>query len=103
MSYVSSVLQPGEQVVQIGRVHWIVYLRPLFFAAICVLLLRYSLGLPSSDVSGFQIAAAIFALFSIVSFLRAWFNNWTTELAITNRRVIYKRGFGRRRPAQRTA
>jgi uncharacterized membrane protein YdbT with pleckstrin-like domain len=32
------------------------------------------------------------ALF-VVSFLYAWFIRWTTEIAVTDRRVIYKEGF----------
>ena len=30
------------------------------------------------------------------SFLRAWFRRWTTEIAVTDRRVVLKRGFIRR-------
>jgi uncharacterized membrane protein YdbT with pleckstrin-like domain len=32
----------------------------------------------------------------LLSFIHAWFKRWTTELAVTNRRIIYKRGFIRR-------
>jgi uncharacterized membrane protein YdbT with pleckstrin-like domain len=41
--------------------------------------------------------AALCFLMGIVSFIRAWFARWTTEIAVTNRRVIFKRGFIRRR------
>jgi len=27
----------------------------------------------------------------------AWFQRWTTEIAVTNKRIIYKRGFIRRK------
>jgi uncharacterized membrane protein YdbT with pleckstrin-like domain len=33
---------------------------------------------------------------ALLAFLQAWFRRAITELAITNRRVIYKRGFLRR-------
>ena len=29
----------------------------------------------------------------VVSFLYAWFIRWITEIAVTDRRIIYKRGF----------
>ena len=29
----------------------------------------------------------------VVSFLHAWFIRWITEIAVTDRRIIYKRGF----------
>jgi uncharacterized membrane protein YdbT with pleckstrin-like domain len=34
---------------------------------------------------------------ALVSFVSAWFTRWTTEIAVTARRVIYKVGFVRRR------
>jgi uncharacterized membrane protein YdbT with pleckstrin-like domain len=42
------------------------------------------------------ILAAILAVAAFVSFVRAWFRRWTTEIAVTDRRVILKRGFIRR-------
>jgi uncharacterized membrane protein YdbT with pleckstrin-like domain len=29
----------------------------------------------------------------VASLFQAWFRRWTTEIAVTNRRIIYKRGF----------
>jgi uncharacterized membrane protein YdbT with pleckstrin-like domain len=40
------------------------------------------------------VAAGVFLL------ARAWFNAWITEIAVTNRRVIYKRGFISRTTAE---
>jgi uncharacterized membrane protein YdbT with pleckstrin-like domain len=45
---------------------------------------------PAGDV-----IAALGALAAISKFLSAWFRRWTTEIAVTDRRVI-KRGFIRR-------
>ena len=32
--------------------------------------------------------------------MAAWFRRWTTEIAITNRRIIFKRGFIQRHTAE---
>jgi uncharacterized membrane protein YdbT with pleckstrin-like domain len=39
----------------------------------------------------------IIALVGLISLIHAWFVRWTTEIAVTDRRVIYKKGFIRRR------
>ena len=47
-----------------------------------------------ANVSWF--AAIVFAVSPIVAFLPAWFRRWTTEIAVTDRRIIFKRGLIRR-------
>ena len=42
------------------------------------------------------VLAPIPALIALALLARAWFQRWTTEIAITNRRIILKRGFIRR-------
>jgi hypothetical protein len=39
MSYVAKVLQPGEQVVHVGRLHWIMYLPAIIVLSIGVAVL----------------------------------------------------------------
>ena len=34
-----------------------------------------------------------FAVLAVLSFVHGWFQRWITEIAVTDRRVIYKRGF----------
>lgn len=71
MGYVESNLISGEQVVHRGKLHWSIYLPGI------LLLPLYGLGL----------------LFLLVSLLE----QATTEMAVTNRRVIMKRGIISRR------
>ncbi len=40
--------------------------------------------------------ALVLAMAAVGTFLRAWFRRWTTEIAVTDRRVILKRGLIRR-------
>jgi uncharacterized membrane protein YdbT with pleckstrin-like domain len=61
--------------------------------------LFYSYGGVGADSAIRDIVWAISLLVlaaGLLSLLRAWFRRWTTEIAVTDRRVIYKRGFIRR-------
>ena len=40
-----------------------------------------------------MIAALLIAAIALLSLLRAWFRRWTTEIAVTDKRVIFKSGF----------
>ena len=41
--------------------------------------------------------AGILFIVAAAWLFHAWFRRWTTEIAVTDRRIIYKRGFIRRR------
>jgi uncharacterized membrane protein YdbT with pleckstrin-like domain len=92
VSYIKHVLQPGETIRYQGSVHWILYLPPLFLAVVGAVAAGF--GPP-----GFIVAAICFAI-AIVLALRAWFIRWTTEIAVTDRRVIYAQGFIQRRSVE---
>ncbi|HEY4199039.1 MAG TPA: PH domain-containing protein [Devosiaceae bacterium] len=92
MSYVKKVLQPNETVVAEGRKHWIIYVPGLLL--IILALLVFFVGPAVYDLPlVYQIVAGLFGLFGLITLLRAWFLQWTTEIAVTNRRLIYKTGF----------
>jgi uncharacterized membrane protein YdbT with pleckstrin-like domain len=93
MSYASSVLQPGETIIAAGRLHWIIYgWAILFFASGFVLLLLEHGFTPQQDML-ITVTTLIFGALALGFFLYAWFVRWITEFAVTNRRVISKRGF----------
>lgn len=104
MKYVTRVLQPGETVVYATTLHWLVYFRSVLLLLIGVVLLVASqfVAVGSNPqynqylVLALQILAGLFFLFAILSALRALIRRATTELAITDRRVIYKAGLLRR-------
>jgi membrane protein YdbS with pleckstrin-like domain len=101
MSYAKSVLQPGERIVATGRLHWTIYWLAIFFFVAGAILVwlehRYwpdREGLFAfSRAAPIQVTAAAFGILVVVSFLYAWFIRWITEFAVTDKRVIYKRGF----------
>lgn len=96
MIYVNSILQPGETVRAVGKLHWIVYTRAITLLVVGIVVLIYAQTLPTktAQLIGY-VAWGIIALGALVGF-QAWFERWITELAITSNRVIYKRGFLRR-------
>src|SRR5437868_750023 len=101
MSYVERVLQPGETLVHKSKLHWLIYLPVLPFLAILVLGLALYWGWQANSADA---SSAILPLIlvvagaagTIVTWFRAWIRRVSTELAVTDRRVIFKRGLIRR-------
>ena len=94
MRYVRRVLQPGEAVVYDTKLHWVIYIRAILLLVVCVILVAASVATSDNQnlSLALEIAAAIFALLALSSALRAFVRRTTTELAVTDHRVIYKTG-----------
>ncbi len=92
MSYVNSVLQPGERILLVGRLHWIVYWVAILTLVIGVGLTAWEAAVGMDGVM-ISATAIVFGVLFLVSFVHAWFIRWITEIAVTDRRIIYKRGF----------
>ena len=91
MSYLDQVLQPGEKILYRTTVSWTLFIPGI--ALLILAILAYS-ALPSGLwANAVLIIIGLPALFLLA---RAWFTRWTTEIAVTNSRVILKRGFIRR-------
>jgi uncharacterized membrane protein YdbT with pleckstrin-like domain len=85
MSYVDSNLMPNETVISRGMIHWSIYIP----GALIVLF-----GLLVAFVS--FAGGAFFLVVGGIILLLAWLRASSTELAVTNKRVIAKVGFIRR-------
>jgi uncharacterized membrane protein YdbT with pleckstrin-like domain len=99
MGYIDRILQPGERRLYAGKIHWVVYLPALVLGAVALTLWMFA---TTREAEGFlttlcRYGAVLFLLAAVGAVLWAWFNAWTTELQITDRRIIYKEGFIRRR------
>src|SRR4030081_1525047 len=93
MSYIQRVLQPGETVVHEARLHPLIFLPALFLLLIALALLVASTQFAAPKIIiGLEAAAAMFGLLALASWARAAIRRATTELAVTDRRVIYKSG-----------
>jgi len=94
MRYVRRVLQPGETIVYTTRLHWLIYVRTVLLLIACVVLAGAAVS--TSDNQNISlalgIAAVIFVLLALSAGLRAFVRRATTELAVTDHRVIYKSG-----------
>jgi uncharacterized membrane protein YdbT with pleckstrin-like domain len=95
MAYVDSILEPGETVRYHTTVSWTIYTPAILLAlaALAALLAAFS----AADLVNIGwFAAVVFGLGAIVAAVPAWFRRWTTEIAVTDRRIILKRGLVRR-------
>ncbi len=92
MSYVQRVLQPGETLIYQTRLHWLVYARPVGWLVAALVLA--GIVLQQRPDMPMLVWAAVLMLFAIAVLdgIAAALRRSTTELAVTDHRVIYKRG-----------
>jgi uncharacterized membrane protein YdbT with pleckstrin-like domain len=87
VSYVDRHLQAGETVIHRTAVHWIVYVPAAAFLVVAI-------GAAIAQVN--PIATAVLLALALVLWLNGWIRRLSTELAVTDRRVITKVGLIRR-------
>ncbi|HLJ06845.1 MAG TPA: PH domain-containing protein [Acetobacteraceae bacterium] len=93
MAYYTKVLQPDEQVRVIGHLHWSIYLRALFVLVIALVVAAGSAWLADPDWQRIALwAAAAIAVIGLLMLFGAWVRRRATEIVVTDRRVIFKRG-----------
>ena len=91
-AYVRTVILPGERTVITGRLHWIIYHASIFlFLGGTAILVPYLVYFPNAWP--LWIGSRLLYGLAIVAFSRSWFTWWCTEFAVTNLRVVYKKGF----------
>jgi uncharacterized membrane protein YdbT with pleckstrin-like domain len=94
MSYVQHVLQPGEQVRKASSLHWIIYWPGV--ALVLLAVAAYWLSEARLLPGVWRYTAYALTLIGVILLIQEWFRWWITEIAVTNRRVIYKKGLIRR-------
>ena len=96
MSYLARVLQPDETVRYRGKIHWLVYWpAALFLLVVIAGLYGY---VTYAEHQTIAIAAMLLgAAGFLAGWLRGFIKRWSTEIAVTNRRVIFKEGLVARR------
>jgi uncharacterized membrane protein YdbT with pleckstrin-like domain len=92
MRYVTRVLQPGETFQYAAKLHRFIYLKAVNEFVICIILVLFSLAVKDNVRIALFIASALFALVAFRSWISAFIRRVTTELVVTDRRVIYKSG-----------
>ena len=100
-AYVNRVLQPEESVKHLSKISRVVFIPGVVLLIFAVAGLVFSQTAAAVQNGPILMGVSAFVgLVGLLSFLRAWFKRWTTEIAVTNRRIIYKRGFIRRRTVE---
>ena len=94
MKYIEEILQPDEKIIFSSTLSWVTYLPGIALWAVAIALV--ALGSDSQNRGIWYVAALVVALVAAYFGFRAWFNRWTTEIDVTDRRVVYKTGFIRR-------
>lgn len=96
MSYYEKVLQPGETVRFVGHLHWMIFRKAIVWS-VCML----ALGVVGAGYSPNPQFTPLFflvpVLLSVVAFVPALVRRATTEIVITDKRIIHKVGFISRR------
>jgi uncharacterized membrane protein YdbT with pleckstrin-like domain len=97
MTYYTKVLQPDESVKYVGTLHWTIYKNSILLGMLTIIVAVASLNVTDDYRLITLSASGIVAFLTIVSFLRAWFVRVTTEIVVTDKRVIHKVGWIARR------
>ena len=94
MNYVQTVIRPDEHILATGHMHWIVYAKGIAVLVLALIVLLFPVA--DSFATLMRIAGWLLVAAGLILLFQAWFLKWTTEIAVTNLRVIQKRGFIRR-------
>jgi uncharacterized membrane protein YdbT with pleckstrin-like domain len=97
MGYVEQNLMPGEQIILEAKLHWAIFGGPAIIAGVGLLLLIGSLSGSDNTRVGICCLSWIVLLFGVLYAARAMVSYFTTEFAVTDKRIIAKTGFLRRR------
>lgn len=98
MSYIDENLLPGERVTYRARLHWALFLAPIFYLLFGLLFLLPLTGSRDDSVFiTFGCGSILLFLAAITTTVKVFIIIKTTEFALTDRRVIAKTGFIRRR------
>jgi uncharacterized membrane protein YdbT with pleckstrin-like domain len=95
MGYVESNLMSDERVLHWGRLHWILFVGPGILLLIGLVMLPTSPG-GGENTSSVNPIGILVVIIAAIWLLKAFLTYISTELAITNKRVIAKFGFIRR-------
>jgi len=91
VAYYHKILQPDETVLAVGRLHWTIYGHALLLWLLAAIALVAARTQASFELPLEFVAAALFVI-GVFAFLRAWIIRKTTEVVVTSRRIIFKRG-----------
>ncbi len=93
MAYYTKVLQPDERVLVVGRLHWSIYTHAVLVLALAIIVAVGAFWVPDANAQHVAwIVAAGIGVLGLLAFLAAAIRRHSTEIVVTDRRVIFKRG-----------
>lgn len=93
MGYAERVLQPGETIAYRARLHWVLMVRGFFLAGVALAGAIWAATMAASGArNGLLILSGLIAVAGAVLLAGAWLRTKTTEIIVTNRRIILKTG-----------
>jgi uncharacterized membrane protein YdbT with pleckstrin-like domain len=97
MGYVEQVLQPDERLIETTRIHWwFVWRRTLLLIILAAAMVAFALTQDGDARTGLLSGAALAAVVAMLLAVGPAITRASTELAVTDKRVIHKTGFIRR-------
>lgn len=104
MSYIDKNLVPGETLIYETRLHWIVMLGHMIVGALLlmlpgVILIVYALaqkGIAPGNAHLMETGGAVLLVCGLVTIFAGMIRRNATEMAVTNRRVVIKKGLASR-------
>ena len=97
MAYYKKVLQPGETVKCVGRLHWFIYTHAIVLLMLA-LIVPWLIASSTGELGNVAlIVLFIFLVLAFIAFVQSWFLQITTEIVVTDKRVIHKVGWIARR------
>lgn len=97
MSYISQVMEDGEELIHQAKVHWIVFLNSVIYAVVAGVGIWFGV---KPDMELFLLLTLGFGFAAVTSLVLAFLTRISTELAVTDRRIISKEGFIRRETSE---
>lgn len=93
MAYYTRVLQPDERVLAIGQLHWTIYVRALLVVVLALAILVGSSWIQDMHAQTYtQLVAAGIGIIGLIMVAGVAIRRHSTEIVVTDRRVIFKRG-----------
>jgi uncharacterized membrane protein YdbT with pleckstrin-like domain len=93
MGYAEKILQPGEAVAYRARLHWIIYGGAVIaFVLALVLLVATFVAHGRPERTAFGVIGLVVLAAGAIQALGAWARQATTEILVTDRRIIVKHG-----------
>ena len=90
MSYIQSILRRDEKILHIAKLHWMLFIRAILIGlALAAVVVIYLIA----NTVWALVLVALLALFFLLALASEFFIYRSTELAVTDRRVIHKTGF----------